>query len=324
MNAYGARDLLNYTVAAFHSRSDAELSKTQLQARKDFISLFKEQLTAYEGKKTTAIISESSKKDIKEFFQHLDEFFFFGLLWDNCEINSGLNVIEEDGYQPYGDAYHCKEDGRSYVQIRLELSVKDGIYNLDTILGTLTHEMVHAYILLFVCDCNKCDKDRLNTIGHPDDEHGPIFQMLYRLILSELRRWGACSGEDKLRTLDDKDCPEQKMSRRVRKNYKSTIDDLDRAEEGYYNSFRKQQNPLYLIRYSEDGKEVVVEPRLKANQIKMENELRSQLGKGKGPEATKQAASQRQKEKGKAVIEGYHDYEEEEDDDEDEGVLAEK
>lgn len=273
------------------------------------------------GKKTTAIISESSKKDIKEFSQHLDEFFFFGLLWDNCEINSGLNVIEDDGYQPYGDAEHCTEDGRSFVRIRLK---NDGIYNLDTILGTLTHEMVHAYILLFVCDCNKCDKDRLNTIGHPGDEHGPIFQMLYRAILSELRRWGACNSEDKLRTLDDKDCPEQEMSRSLTKNYKSTINDVNRAEEGYYNSFRKQQNPLYLIRYSENGKEVVVEPRLKANQIKMENELRSQLGKGKEPKATKQATSQGQKGKEKAVIEGYYDDEEEEDDDEDEGVLAEK
>ncbi|KAI0898606.1 hypothetical protein F4806DRAFT_458959 [Annulohypoxylon nitens] len=273
MNAYEPRDLLNYTVAAFHSRSDAELSKFQLQARKDFISLFKEQLIAYDGKRITAIMSESSKKDIKEFFQHLDDFFFFGRLWDNCEINSGLNIIGPWGY---GDASQCTKDGRSYVQIRIELGVHDGIYDLDTIVGTVIHEMVHAYIMLFVCDCNECDKDSLNTKGPPNDVHGPIFQMFYRLILTELRRWGACNNEDKLRTLDEPDCPGQSMSLNSRKGYEYTINHMSRAEVEKYNSFRRQQDPLYLIRYSENGNEVVVEPRLKANQIKMENELRYQ------------------------------------------------
>ncbi|KAI1213819.1 uncharacterized protein F4807DRAFT_409252 [Annulohypoxylon truncatum] len=274
-NAYEPRALLNYTVAAFHDRSDVELSERQLEARKAFVDHFKERKAAYGIKVRTAGPLKSFQDDVLRFFEYIDVFFFFGLLWEDVHIKSGLQIVGRPlkGLvdTTTGMTYACTERDPAYIQIDMNIGSYSSLYQLGFVIGILLHEMVHAYLMIYGCDCLSCDKNALNTVGV--DHHGPIFLMLHRLILTELRRWGVISGDEDLALLEVADCPGDSMSLEAREQNSYAMAEMEIAEETWA---RRQQNPNYIIRFSSNGEGVVVDhSRLRDGQIKMENYLRS-------------------------------------------------
>ncbi|KAI1461709.1 hypothetical protein F4805DRAFT_242137 [Annulohypoxylon moriforme] len=312
-NAYKPRDLLNYVVAAFYDRSGPQMNDKQVEAGIAFVCQFGERKGAY-GKEVDPIGSlRGLQNEIKEFFSYIDDFFFFGLLKDHVQFNTGFDLVgNADGWTSW-----WIENGRAHTQVDLNIGTGGRLYNLRYIVEWLIFEMVCAYLFAFGCDCDKCFRDTLNTVGHYDDGHGPIFLMLHRLVLTEIRRWGTMCGEGDLRTLEAVDCPGQSMSIYGRGLNSAAIDRLGMARLRF-NPIRGQKNPNHLIRFSASGEEVIVAARLKDRQIEMENALRFRWERGMRHEADYHPV------KGRPMWEwdmddsppDSDDYEEEEDDDE--------
>ncbi|KAI1409692.1 hypothetical protein F5Y13DRAFT_192954 [Hypoxylon sp. FL1857] len=281
MNAYKARDLLNYAVIAFYKRRNGDLRPTQLAAYKDFTNRFVKRRPAYGGELKEWASLVSFQDDIKFCFDQLDEFFFFRLLGPHVELKSGFHVVGEDPLKIderiEGETFRSKARNRSYIQININIGAKGTLYKLDAILGQLMHEMIHAYFLLFACGCASCSRDVLNTVGVEDDGHGPLFLMLHRLILSEIRKWavndkdGNNSGLDAL--LAD-DCPGECISKSARARAEKAIKGLSPNQRWRLNQIRSPKSERYLIRLDDSGKRVVVRPSLKQRQIEWEDSLR--------------------------------------------------
>ncbi|KAI0842959.1 hypothetical protein F5Y06DRAFT_256538 [Hypoxylon sp. FL0890] len=236
---------------------------------------------AYGSKlKATASLA-SFEDDVRYFFDCLDDFFFFGLLGHHVEVKSGLDVVGEDPLgiddRIEGETFPYKVGDRSYVQININIGSGEKLYELDAILGQLMHEMVHAYFQLFACDCPSCSKDALNTIGVEDDGHGPLFLMLHRLILSEIREWGFSSDEDdndsSLDALLADDCPGEYISKSASARAQKAIENMTPNEKKKLNQVRSHNFTNYLVRFSKSGRRVLVQPSLLSRQSDWEDSL---------------------------------------------------
>ncbi|KAI0890685.1 uncharacterized protein GGS22DRAFT_194603 [Annulohypoxylon maeteangense] len=281
-NAYKPRDLLNYAVLSFHNRPDGKLSFQQLEARKDFVNRFKERKMKYGKDLRTGASQQSFQQDMTDLFSYLDKFFFIGLLRDNVSLDSGIDLIRDGGGCLRGlsgkTRWCTKQHDKTLT--RLSIGTNSKLYELPRIVYSLIHEMVHAYQYTFGCDCVRCERDVPNTGGLSHDGHGPIFVMLHRLVLTEIRRWGAFSGEKELMMLGESDCPGRSMSWSARESARAAFENLDKRQKKLYHSLRSQINTKYLIHFSPDGEEVVVnESRLNNKRTMMEDYLQSQRDK---------------------------------------------
>ncbi|OTA69263.1 hypothetical protein K449DRAFT_428698 [Hypoxylon sp. EC38] len=271
-NAYKPRDLLNHAVIGFHNRGNEDLRKNQAAAYKGFTSRFKARKRAYGGNVTTIATLAGFQDDIRYFFDQLDEFFFFRLLEPHVKINSGIEIVGEDPLKIdgriEGETLPVKARDRSYIQININIGSGGEFHKLDAIVGQLMHEMVHAYFLLFACDCPKCSKDVLNTVGVKDDSHGPLFLMLHRLILSNMRTWGESErhGSPLANLLSD-DCPEKCISKSASRRAKEAMEKMSPIESTTLNKFRLHNINTPLITFSKNRNRVVVNPSLIERQL---------------------------------------------------------
>ncbi|KAI8960774.1 hypothetical protein F5Y11DRAFT_328750 [Daldinia sp. FL1419] len=279
-NAYTPRELLNSAVKAFYNRQDAELSPRQLEARENFCATYIFRRPYYGRSLKLGETADFSEAVIDYLAHKLDDFFFFGLLKTYVSVESGVNVVGPDPLsierQIDGDTTVIRDDvrGGRYIRIRINVGRRRKLYDLVDIIGQLMHEMVHAWFLIFSCDCEKCDKAQLNTTGVPGDGHGPIFLMLHRLILSEIRRWGEAKG-NALVELDWDDCPDSVVSANAFWRSQLAIDDLGREERRRLNRVRKYGfSANHLIRITANAN-VAVRPNLKQRQLRFEQSLRT-------------------------------------------------
>ncbi|KAI0102356.1 hypothetical protein F4776DRAFT_648888 [Hypoxylon sp. NC0597] len=286
-NAYRARDLLNHAVIGFHNRGDDDLRKSQITACKNFTSRFEERKRAYGGRLTTVATLVSFQDDIRYFFDQLDEFFFFRLLGPHVRVDTGVDIVGEDPLEIddriEGETFPTKTRDRSYIQININTSSGGEFHKLDAIVGQLMHEMVHAYFLLFACDCPKCSRDVLNTVGVKDDGHGPLFLMLHRLILSNMRTWGKGKRHDgPLADLLSDDCPGQDISKSADRRATEAMKRMTREESTTLSKFRLHNNPKTpLIVFNKDRTKVIVNPSLTEKQLEWENSLRDRIRRDK-------------------------------------------
>ncbi|KAI3320036.1 hypothetical protein HD806DRAFT_547570 [Xylariaceae sp. AK1471] len=275
--AYKPRDLLNFTVKAFYSREDDDLNPLQRKSLDNFVQAFNDRKDDY-GKVFNNEQLASFQQDMQNFMEYLDGFFFFGRLSPTIELEAGMNTVSKK--DPYtGEKWEsrttsCTEDDFRFIRIRLNLGRDDKLHDLEALVGNILHEMIHAWYFYFGCDCAKCDRDSLNTTGHPSDCHGPLFLMLHRLIVSEIRLW----DNDSLTDFLADDCPDDEVSRGAKKSHESSIADLDNHEKEYYNPVRSLGFAVrHLVRLTKDD-EVVVKPSLIHDQLNYEDKL-----KGKNP-----------------------------------------
>ncbi|XXG94049.1 hypothetical protein Hte_000300 [Hypoxylon texense] len=277
-NAYKPRDLLNATVAAFHRRNNRDLSSRQKGALTAFTTRFADRVDAYGRKpsKKTNNTSALAGDDVRYLARQLDKFFFFQQVTERVEIQAGFDVVGPDPLRidrrVEGETFRRTERSRSFVQIAINVGARsDGrLYPLDVIVGQLMHEMVHAYLLLFACTCWRCERDSLNTVGVEDDGHGPIFLMLHRLILTEMRKWDAS-----LKGLLAGDCPGTSISRGAVGRAVAAMRTLDEPKRRTLNPVRSHTFANYLVRFSAGGMGVLVNPSLVTRQLQKEGALRT-------------------------------------------------
>ncbi|OTB14397.1 hypothetical protein K445DRAFT_138023 [Daldinia sp. EC12] len=289
--AYKPRELLHGALRAFYNRQDGGLNPRQIPARVNFCVRYVMRSPAY-GKQVPGAAAPGTggggggandetrrlmDEDVRYFAQQLDHFFFFGLLERYITIETGFDVVGPDpaGLEGRieGETVTIREaDGNEYVRIRINTGQRDLAYELDDILGQLMHEMIHAYFLIYSCDCRRCEPSLLNTTGLPNDGHGPIFLMLHRLILSEIRRWGN-AGQNGLAALLEDDCPDLSVSLNSTWRANAAIRALTQAQRKTYTKVRAYGfSTNHLVRIT-DTDRVAVRPNLKENQIKVENTL---------------------------------------------------
>ncbi|KAF4818771.1 hypothetical protein CGCSCA5_v005038 [Colletotrichum siamense] len=196
VHSYGARDLLNKTVAGF---LQDKLTARQKAAQGEFHNRFNEgssmaaildTIPALEGK------SPPLDTLLRDLMRILDDRFFFGSMTrrelPTVQLLTGYSDL---GVGEEGKLGEARQKGESLVEIRLFSSWRDLRVPHRTIVkgewsnivGVLIHEMVHAYLFLFLCKGQTCERNRLNTYGVT--HHGPVFTSLLALIIREVRSW---------------------------------------------------------------------------------------------------------------------------------------
>jgi hypothetical protein len=272
---YKARELLNFTAKAFHSLEDADLSSRQRDLRGMFIKMFNDRKHKY-GKAVSNEQIDIYEKDMRRFMHCIGGFFFFGCLERHIELETGMDIVSMDDLHtdPTWESRTAsveEEDGEHLIQIWLNLGRKNQLHDLETLIGYLIHEMVHAWYLYFSCRCESCHRDRLNTTGHPSDQHGPLFLMLHRLIVSEIRRW-----DPALENFLTYDCPKDDISQSAKKSFHHFMAELSFDERRKYNKVRSLKFGTNYIALTDDDK-VIVRPVLRINHLKREDALRKQI-----------------------------------------------
>ncbi|KAI1119830.1 hypothetical protein F5Y10DRAFT_273679 [Nemania abortiva] len=288
---YKPRDLLNFTVKAFHSRRDVDLSLRQRTLRDKFIKVFNNRKSEYGNTFDDAQL-ESYERDMRDFVHGLDGFFFFGCLERHIEIDLGMDMESPSGSRSQdGYTIPSEVESRYFIKIGLNLGRGGQVYDLAYLAGILgmysfifktiaaiapivleIHEIVHAWYMYFSCVCEECDRDRLNTTGHPSDAHGPLYLMLHRLLVTEIRRW-----HPTLKDFLAHDCPNDEVSRVSKKMFQEFMGSLDVRERKKYNRIRSLKfGPQLFVRLTDDGK-VIVRPQLKHNQLNQEDALRGEV-----------------------------------------------
>ncbi|KAI0483350.1 hypothetical protein GGR56DRAFT_686669 [Xylariaceae sp. FL0804] len=317
-NRYKPRDLLNYTVKAWHGRQDADLSDRQREAKQEIIDLVQRQDQAvYEqidddpekdGGKEEALAT--AQRSVQTFAASLDRYFFFGCVQKvtmletttTGERDSGLDVPNKKSSTGTGirgssssdaNATDSSETEDEDVQIQTTAKIvirvvqsSDGRRPRDAlaVLADVARETVRAWLVQYSCRCGACDRAALSTVGLPGSYNGPVFLMLHRLVVSELRGWG--SRPLLLEGLEGRDCPGEEVSRRARAQAQKDVESLslslsseqahrrDRANRKYYSKERTPaQTRRDLIRMTAQGR-VLVDPRLKRRQLDEEDAAR--------------------------------------------------
>ncbi|KAH8162210.1 hypothetical protein CIB48_g6024 [Xylaria polymorpha] len=190
--AYRARELLNCTVASFYELTGDKLTAHQIQAKRNFIELF--------GRQAKIPFKDLDESDsglydtLTTLMGYLDEFFFFGSLTHGEP--PVIRRLELTKFPPEMDVLgRCKpiedENGRPEFVISLEKSYHGHQTNLPEFVATLVHEMTHAFLGAFTCDCPKCHRNDINAVGAEFSGHGPTFRGLDYAAMVSMATWSA-------------------------------------------------------------------------------------------------------------------------------------
>ncbi|KXH37116.1 hypothetical protein CSIM01_00178 [Colletotrichum simmondsii] len=223
--SYGATPLLNFTCDNFY-KCEEELRSEQILARNSFIEIFlsaldqssiwenftPEEIEAFE--QDCGSFNVKSKvfgldKSLHEMMDHLDDFFFFGALTrvryepptllqrsPLLKLETGFNTFKGKVTDLYG--YQTNYEGADGLASRIVVYTKRFVTSLEAkqdasnipfkdIVQTLIHEMLHAYLAMFVCERPQSLRNLLNTVGLTG--HGPTFMKLQTLITETVRTW---------------------------------------------------------------------------------------------------------------------------------------
>ncbi|ETS75194.1 hypothetical protein PFICI_13678 [Pestalotiopsis fici W106-1] len=190
---YKARPLLNCTVGSFWEVPTNELAQAQIKAKTRYQELF--------GKYSKMTRQQLHKQDLPKmltkFAHQLDEFFFFGSLFNSSGIRVHVQLLPEHReHLCLGRAFSDEaNDMERFVQIARRTRVPVGRAKLSLVdmLGVLYHELLHTYLGLYLCQSDGCEWYRLNAEGLSG--HGPVFRALEHTGLKTLQSWGTQKGE---------------------------------------------------------------------------------------------------------------------------------
>ncbi|KAI1743195.1 hypothetical protein F4680DRAFT_471566 [Xylaria scruposa] len=190
---YESRCLVENTIACFYPTKDhLNLTPTQLVARGKIIQLFEKLRDKSFG-----------PLELNEFMRLFDAFFFFGAMTNKCRPRIFLHVwLKKDRFaksyvspffetiMPWG--FTRDRHVRGYGPIS-EIHLAGSTFYIDPaplwfFVQTLIHEMVHAYVHLYLCQCPTCCRNSNNTCG--PSGHGQTFLMLIDCIDQTMRSWG--------------------------------------------------------------------------------------------------------------------------------------
>ncbi|GKT64785.1 hypothetical protein ColTof4_07183 [Colletotrichum tofieldiae] len=205
---------------------DCELQPRQIAARDAFVECYLEALPRAgawvklpaqslkdfeedNGSNEVKIEAAFFEGSLRSMMRYLDEYFFFGTMTRLqtgqkrllLTLQTGFSLLKADvSFDRYGDTTTYGLASREpYSRIRLWSKMSSGnpwdqkssreVRRLPFTqnVATLVHEMVHAYLRMFICVGEQCKRNILNTLGLTG--HGSTFVKLYALILGEVWKW---------------------------------------------------------------------------------------------------------------------------------------
>ncbi|KAK1482299.1 hypothetical protein CABS01_13997 [Colletotrichum abscissum] len=223
---YAATPLLNLTCKSFYwcnqLRPQQEVARCEfvqlflgaLAVSKAWYALTNEELEAFEQSRYSRMEVESLARQLEDSLHQmmvrLDDFFFFGALtrypdkpigtniprYSHVELCTGFGHLRDDfGQTCFADTERVYEAGRWFAKIRLfskirydeNLTNRVNRISFEKNVASLIHEMVHAYLQMFVCRSPQCNRNLLNTTGLTG--HGPTFMKMFGLIMETVRTW---------------------------------------------------------------------------------------------------------------------------------------
>ncbi|KAI3531359.1 hypothetical protein CSPX01_14231 [Colletotrichum filicis] len=170
------------------------------------------------GSEEVRSMAQRLERSLHTMMLHLDDFFFLGALTRPhhnlttssqthplTKLETGFGVLKgtvSDIAGTLAEADPHRGDGGWFSVMRLWLKYSQRanpdsssevepfrIISFENTVVALVHEMVHAYIQMFLCRRPQCYRDRLNTDGVSG--HGPTFKKLLSLITIEFQTWHA-------------------------------------------------------------------------------------------------------------------------------------
>ncbi|KAI1176201.1 hypothetical protein F4777DRAFT_578251 [Nemania sp. FL0916] len=256
--AYKPFTLLNFTVKHFR---DTELSSLQLESRAGFVKAFKDCKNAYENVSDYMQL-QRFQADIRSFIIGLDGFFFFGYLDRRLRLTFETIDASPSNEEPS----NATNNDNDTIQIRIRLGESSNLNGIEGVVASILHVMVHAYHLCFCCKCDNCKKEMLNTTGHPCDQHGPVFLILHRLIVTEMRRW-----DPVLEGFLEHDCPQDKVSQSAKDSSRKFVASLDEVEKMKYSRSPYRVFASRSFGLAEDDTVIVQPPRRPPNKPSLRN-----------------------------------------------------
>ncbi|KAF2972402.1 hypothetical protein GQX73_g1180 [Xylaria multiplex] len=184
VRAYRARDLLNCTVASFYDISNEDLTSHQRRAKKEFIELFERQ-----AKRPIAELHDTDLySTLKTLKACLDEFFFFGSLTPFSQEFTLTHF--PPGTRLHGLFNLTETEDKSFrFKITLDKRRDGKPAALPELVATLVHELTHAFLRVFACQCPRCLRNDFNGVGIKTTRHGPIFRGMHYAAMVSLASW---------------------------------------------------------------------------------------------------------------------------------------
>lgn len=199
MFSYLPEPLVQATRAFFETQA---LLPSQVEARDNFLFLFR----LHQDETYTELTT------LEELAEHLDAFFFAGLLTGaggrRRTILQCLE-LEEDIFAAapparvngsYGDVRASMPQGTSKLQmlpsgdwavtVSIDPNNQEGMPSpLHTLLETLVHELVHSFLLSFLCSCGSCQASRAAVSASTNYRRLSGFEELLGSITRVIREW---------------------------------------------------------------------------------------------------------------------------------------
>lgn len=124
-----------------------------------------------------------SKTQLQSYFRTIDNLLFAASLqpYTKVQFSTPLKYSRSSGKTFLSHKYTAKDP-----EVHIHITELDPLYEAapdyqgKALLGTLLHEMVHAFLLLFHCHCPCCLDDHITTIGITG--HGEAFETLTKEI----------------------------------------------------------------------------------------------------------------------------------------------
>lgn len=133
---------------------------------------------------------------------YLDNLFFSGILtYDHRDpmvklefrddIFDQVDKLGENDRGIWGQTTAVNEGNTSTLRMKIEVDAthphrRKGLIvkrELKDVLETLVHEMAHAYLMLFACQCESCGMETGVT------GHRPVWQELKQVMYMTIRQW---------------------------------------------------------------------------------------------------------------------------------------
>lgn len=200
MFSYLPEPLVEGTRAYFETEA---LLPSQEEARNNFLFLFR----LHQDETYTELTT------LEELAEHLDSFFFAGLLTGGGGGGSRRILqcleLEEDIFAAatppgangsYGDVHASMHQGTSKLErlpsgecavtISINANNQEGMPSpLHSLLETLVHELVHSFLLSFLCNCGSCQASRTAVSASTDCRRLFGFEELLGSITCVIREW---------------------------------------------------------------------------------------------------------------------------------------
>ncbi|KAI1076168.1 hypothetical protein F5B20DRAFT_556986 [Whalleya microplaca] len=176
---YEPQELLYCTVGSFFDVSVDGLSAIQLNAKREFLKVYKDHSRLY--------LAQLHSMDLRHLLFRLmrqaDEFFFFGSLSPRIVRLDIAGTVES--INALGTASEEVENGFPLSRITIA-TTRSSPVTLEVLIHTLLHEMVHAFLYSFICRQQTCEQSRLDAVGM---DHGPTFRALHFAIMKCMSQW---------------------------------------------------------------------------------------------------------------------------------------